>query len=223
MKIILTGTTGFIGTEVLAQCLRNPGITSIVVLSRRPLPDTLSADPKVQVNVMKDFKIYPQEVVKQLEGADACIWSMGTTDAIPELEIDYPLAFARAIAPTLVAQQKQFRYLHTSGALTERDQTKSLLFLQDRRRIKGLAENKLIAFAKEKVHEGRWETYIVKPGMVLRPQGDVLKRMGGWCLFDTVEASELAAVMVDVVSNGNKEQTLLNAEIVAKGKALKGQ
>jgi nucleoside-diphosphate-sugar epimerase len=74
MKIILTGTTGFIGSEVLAQCLRTPAITSIVVLSRRPLPETVSADGKVQVIVMKDFKTYPEAVIKQLEGADACIW-----------------------------------------------------------------------------------------------------------------------------------------------------
>ncbi|KAJ7446768.1 hypothetical protein FB451DRAFT_1148321 [Mycena latifolia] len=219
MKIILTGTTGFIGTEVLAQCLRNPTITTIVVLSRRLLPETVSADPKVQVIVMKDFKIYPEEVVKQLEGADACIWSMGTTDAIPELEIDYPLAFARAIAPTLVAQQKQFRYMHTSGVLAERDQTKSLLFLQEGRRIKGTAENEVLAYAKEKVHEGRWETYIVKPAMVLHTEGDVLKRMGG-CVLGTVKVNELAAVMIDVVRNGNKEQIIQNAEIVARGKAL---
>ncbi|KAJ6591485.1 hypothetical protein DFH09DRAFT_974577 [Mycena vulgaris] len=219
MKIILTGSTGFVGGEVLAQCLRNPLITSIIVLSRRPLPDNLSADTKVQVIVMKDFKIYSEETVKQLESADACIWSMGTTEAIPELEIDYPLAFARAFAPTLAGQQKPFRYLHTSGVLAENDQTKSLLFLQEGRRIKGAAENELIAFAKEKVHEGRWETYIVKPAMVLHTQGDLLKRMGGY-LLGTVKVNELAAVMIEVVSNGNQEQILLNAEIVSRGKAL---
>jgi hypothetical protein len=61
---------------------------------------------------------------------------MGTTAAIPELEIDYPLAFARAFAPTLAAHGKPFRYMHLSGMLAENDQTKSLLFLQERRRIK---------------------------------------------------------------------------------------
>ncbi|KAJ7696585.1 hypothetical protein B0H17DRAFT_1158660 [Mycena rosella] len=219
MKIILTGTTGFIGTEVLTQCLRNADITSIVVLSRRPLPNALSADPKIQVILMKDFKIYPDEVVKQLEGADACIWSMGTTDAIPELEIDYPLAFARAFSPTLVGHRRKFRYLHTSGVLAEKDQIKSLLFLQEGRRIKGMAENEMIAFAKDEVHEGGWETYIVRPAMVLHVEGDMLKRIGGY-LLGTVKVNELAAVMIDVVRNGNEEQILQNAEIVAKGKYL---
>ncbi|KAJ7504311.1 hypothetical protein B0H11DRAFT_1981622 [Mycena galericulata] len=203
MKIILAGATGFIGTEVLAQCLRNPVITSIVVLSRRPLPGIISAHPdKVHVIVMKDFKAYSTEAVKQLEGADACIW-----------------AFARAFAPTLAGQEKPFRYMHTSGVLAERDQSKSLLFLQEGRRIKGTAETEMIAFAKQEVNQGHWETFIVKPAMVLHKEGDVLKRLGG-VLLGTVQVDQLAAVMIDVVSNGNKEQTLRNPEIVEKGKAL---
>jgi len=72
MKIVLTGTTGFIGAEVLQQCLANPAISSIVALSRRPL-DSVS-DPKLKVVVLKDFTVYDEEVMKELEGAEACIW-----------------------------------------------------------------------------------------------------------------------------------------------------
>lgn len=72
MKIILTGATGFIGAEVLQQCLANPAIDSIVSLSRRPL-DAI-ADPKLKVVVLKDFTVYDEEVMKALEGAEACIW-----------------------------------------------------------------------------------------------------------------------------------------------------
>jgi hypothetical protein len=61
---------------------------------------------------------------------------MGTTAAIPEVELDYPLAFARAFAPTIPAGQTAFRFLHTSGVLAEKDQSKSLLFFQEGRRIK---------------------------------------------------------------------------------------
>lgn len=74
MKFILTGCTGFIGSEVLTQCLRNPTITSIIALSRRSLPDSVSNDPKLKVLIMKDFNVYPEPVLKELEGADACIW-----------------------------------------------------------------------------------------------------------------------------------------------------
>jgi len=70
MKIILTGSTGFIGKAVLEQCLNNPAITSIIALSRRELP----ANPKLTSVIMKDFKMYPEEVLEQLKSAEACIW-----------------------------------------------------------------------------------------------------------------------------------------------------
>ena len=73
MKIILTGSTGFIGGEVLAQCLKNPAITSAVVLSRRELSKEIS-DPRLKVIIMKSFTQYPDSVLKELAGADACIW-----------------------------------------------------------------------------------------------------------------------------------------------------
>lgn len=72
MKIVLTGATGFIGNEVLQQCLANPAVTSVVALSRRPL-DSIS-DPKLKVVVLKDFTVYDEDVLKDIEGAEACIW-----------------------------------------------------------------------------------------------------------------------------------------------------
>lgn len=74
MKFILTGCTGFIGNEVLPQCLRNTTITSVVALSRRKLPDSVSNDPKLKVIIMEDFKSYSELVLKELAGADECIW-----------------------------------------------------------------------------------------------------------------------------------------------------
>jgi nucleoside-diphosphate-sugar epimerase len=73
MKFILTGCTGFIGSEVLSQCIRNPTITSIIALSRRSLPETVN-DPKLKTVIMNDFKTSPDAVLDELSGADACIW-----------------------------------------------------------------------------------------------------------------------------------------------------
>jgi 1-deoxy-D-xylulose 5-phosphate reductoisomerase len=73
MKIILLGSTGFIGKDVLDQCLKNPTITSIIALSRRDLPREV-ANPKLTVVLIKDFKLYPESVLEQLKGAKACIW-----------------------------------------------------------------------------------------------------------------------------------------------------
>lgn len=59
--------------------------------------------------------------------------SIGDAYSLPEVEIDYPLAFANAFGPTI---KKPFRYLHCSGILAEQDQGKPLWFAQEARRIK---------------------------------------------------------------------------------------
>lgn len=75
MKIILTGCTGFIGSEVLAQCLAHPDISSITALSRRPLPSTPQfTNPKLKVVIPQDFTTYPESILEELRGADGCIW-----------------------------------------------------------------------------------------------------------------------------------------------------
>jgi nucleoside-diphosphate-sugar epimerase len=73
MKVIILGSTGFIGKEVLQKCIENPAITSIISLSRRDLPKEV-INPKLTVVIMENFKIYPDSVLEQLQGADACIW-----------------------------------------------------------------------------------------------------------------------------------------------------
>lgn len=74
MKIILSGCTGFIGGEVLAQCRRKTSITSIIVLTRRELPEEISNDPKVVPVIIKDFLNYSDEVKGKMAGASAAIW-----------------------------------------------------------------------------------------------------------------------------------------------------
>lgn len=74
MKVILTGSTGFIGNAVLNRALKNPAITSVVALSRRNLPEEAAENPKLTVVIVGDFNVYPDSVLQQLRGADACIW-----------------------------------------------------------------------------------------------------------------------------------------------------
>lgn len=71
MKIILTGSTGWIGSGVLQRCISHPSITSIVALTRRPIE---VKDPKLNNIVHKDFLNYDQDVLDQLKGAEGCIW-----------------------------------------------------------------------------------------------------------------------------------------------------
>lgn len=75
MKLILTGATGFLGSEVLDQCCQSDEIDSIVVLSRRPLQQA-QLHAKVQVVIVGDFTSYSTDVTEAISGASACIWSV---------------------------------------------------------------------------------------------------------------------------------------------------
>jgi NAD dependent epimerase/dehydratase family enzyme len=76
MQVILSGSTGFIGSEVLSQALAHPSITSLICITRRALPDSITSNPKVKVIILSDFTKYTPEVLTQLSGSEACIWSV---------------------------------------------------------------------------------------------------------------------------------------------------
>ena len=79
MKLVVTGATGFVATEIIRQSLSIPKITSVIALARRPVSPPLNLSPaadasKLHSAVLDNYGSYPDHVIKQLAGADACIW-----------------------------------------------------------------------------------------------------------------------------------------------------
>lgn len=76
MKLVIGGSTGLVGTELVRQALENPAITSIIGLSRRETPAGSSATngAKLKSVVCDNFEEYPDSVKKELEDVDAFIW-----------------------------------------------------------------------------------------------------------------------------------------------------
>ncbi|KAF4626500.1 hypothetical protein G7Y89_g11659 [Cudoniella acicularis] len=61
MKLIVTGATGFVGTEVIRQALRNPAVTSVVALTRKPIQPSNTGTTKLQSVVLEDWTSpYPE-------------------------------------------------------------------------------------------------------------------------------------------------------------------
>ena len=87
MKVVLSGSTGFMGGEVLTQCLNHPSITSVLVLTRRD-PEDLAQNPKAKVIIVKDFTSYDEITINELKTADAAIWCMGTFNGDESVDIE---------------------------------------------------------------------------------------------------------------------------------------
>jgi len=210
-KLILTGATGRIGSAVLQQCLLDTQVTSLVVLTRRPLPDYVQF-AKIKILVIPDFSNYTADVVEQLQGADGCIWCMTTTSGDAKLELEYPKVFAEAMSPYIDSGVKLFRYIHLSGALVERNQEKVLWLKGPIRKIKGQAETQMIEWARTQGLQSRWITIVARPGFVVTKQS-VFSRLAiamggtvGW----TIGANDLALALLQAVMI-DSEKTELNA------------
>lgn len=75
MKLIVAGSTGYVGIEIIRQALSHPSITSVIALARRPTEVPEGVDSaKLKSVICDDFINYSDAVKKELSGADACIW-----------------------------------------------------------------------------------------------------------------------------------------------------
>ena len=138
MKIILTGSTGTIGSAVLQRCLTHPSITSIVALTRRPI-DVKDPDNKLNNIIHKDFLNYPQPIIDQLQGAEACIWVLGSPTSGKEVHVDYTNAAIKMFLTSIVPQLKgdrPFRFVYTSGGAVPYLESNALFFLGNARKLR---------------------------------------------------------------------------------------
>lgn len=221
MKVVLSGGTGYIGREVLTQCLNHPSITSVLVLTRRD-PGDLAENPKAKVITVKDFTSYDEPTINELETADAAIWCLGTFNGDERVDIEYPLTFIKAIK-TRPSGLRHFRYVQLGGAFTEPppkdgQKERSLWYYANGRRVRGAAEARVLESAKDG-SQGDFTVYVVKPGAVLPKGGTFLPR----CILGdslSIGINELGATMVDLAVHGNEQKVFHNREIIKHGMKL---
>jgi len=220
MKIILTGSSGFVGQEVLRQALGNASITSIVALSRKPLPATFTKVSKLDVVLMDDFENYTPAVLSRLQGAEACVWTIGakSTDlnVARKVTVDYAMAAANAFSQLSNGSGNKFRFVFTSGVLAVRDQKKTVFLFPEARKVAGGVEAKLLDFAQS--HPSNFQSYIMRPAGVLTKDTSVKNYLMGF--VPSVRVDELAATMLDVAINGSKMETWENRDLAKRGREL---
>lgn len=162
MKVVIAGANGFIGTEVLEQCIKHAFIRHIYCLVRKPLPAKYSTHAKVTQVQHDNFDDLPDHLFERFRGwgVGGCIWAVGSPklDSYKNLEeaqkvgIQYPIQAAEKFAKICAVEWMEtqtgkfihpFRFIFMSSWGAEHDQFRSLWIWNDFRKMKGAAEKGL--------------------------------------------------------------------------------
>ena len=211
-KIILTGATGMVGEGVLLECLRNPQVSEVLALSRKPSGHT---HPKLREVLHADFQNL-SSIENELTGYDACLFCAGISSlgvSKPEYErITHDLTLH--VAETVLRLNPDSSFGYISGAGTDSTETS----FQHWARVKGRTENELLAMPFRHVHAFR-------PGM-MKPEPEQLHVLAmykplGW-LFPAFRAlgmgcsiREVAQAMLRASAQGYFRPVLEISDIVA--------
>lgn len=225
MKIILTGTTGFVGKAVLQHLLKSPYITHIYSLTRTPLPPTLSNHPKLTQIIQADLSSWPGAELQTLraQGVNGCIWCLGgpvskyaSFDEAQSVNVSYALAAAEAFVKDLIplpsedsdvagGRKKQpFRFVYMSVAWAEQNQFRSLWSNGQMRKMKGAAEKGLFQVCDQEESMGMFQVYVLRLGRVLaggQSVGNVLTEAVSW----SVSAQKVGRFAINMVLDGRRD------------------
>lgn len=166
---ILTGATGTAGAAILNYALSSHAISTISILSRRPVK-LAENQPKANVIIHKDFDNYPSDVLDQLKGATGCIWAQGISsrgmkeDDYAKITVDYPMAAAKAFSG--LGDKMNFVYMSGEGA--NMDEAKAGQMFG---RIKGRTEKQLLELGSDLP---ALNVYNIRPA-IINPQGNYLQ------------------------------------------------
>ncbi|MDR1739683.1 MAG: NAD-dependent epimerase/dehydratase family protein [Bacteroidales bacterium] len=137
MKVIITGTTGMIGENVLIECLNNPIVTEVLSVSRKP---TGKHHPKLKEYIVADF-LALKENDEELQGYDACFFCAGISsigmdeEKYRRITYDTTLHFAKVLNPN-----PKMSFTYVSGIGTDSTEKAPVMW----RRVKGKTENDLM-------------------------------------------------------------------------------
>ncbi|KAK9760372.1 hypothetical protein K7432_015679 [Basidiobolus ranarum] len=211
MKIIVTGATGFVGHEVLIQCLENSSIETVTVLSRRPIENL--THNKLNTIILQDFTDY-SSVIKKLEGHVACIWCLGgkaSQFSSVEEYIKITHDYALAAAENMSTLSKPFTFCYLSGAGADPTESQSFWFEQTTRYIKGRTEKDLTNLCTLK--DNSLKVHIFRPAGIL--SASTFNDYVGWLLPSiAISVTKLTNVMLKIATNGNEKLLWEHAEII---------
>lgn len=116
MKIIVTGATGMVGTELVRQAIADPAVEEIVALVRSNMP---FSHPKLRELIHTDFLNF-EGLEEIFRDADACVWCLGISQlrvpAKEYIKITYCYTVKAAAAIRRANPAMRFIFLSAAGA-----------------------------------------------------------------------------------------------------------
>ncbi|KAB5578022.1 hypothetical protein GE09DRAFT_1214233 [Coniochaeta sp. 2T2.1] len=225
MKLIIAGASGFVATELIRQSLKRQDITAVIALSRKavsPPSDAGANASKLRSVVVKDYDEYPDDVRKEFEGANACIWTVAITPTKSRLH-DFNYVKKVCQECTLLGLKtmyeaspaKPFRFLYMSGVGAVRIREQTPQWMPEYSWMRGETENRILAFAA--AHPGEVEASTVKPGSIVTPGkpittmfAKVANQLG---MVSYIDLGVMATAMLEQVINGFDSDALLMDEL----------
>ncbi|HEX8329510.1 MAG TPA: NAD-dependent epimerase/dehydratase family protein [Hymenobacter sp.] len=156
IRAIITGATGMVGEGVLLECLQNPNVEHVLVLTRKPTGRSHAKLTELLVPNLQDLS----GVESQLTGYNACFFCAGISsvgiskDEYERITHDLTLH----VAETLARLNPALTFVYVSGAGTDSREQSRLHWA----RVKGRTENELLALPFRRA-------YMFRPGF-MRPQ-----------------------------------------------------
>ena len=202
-----------VGSEVLTVCLENSIINNVTVFVRKPLD---IKHKKLNEIVHNDYVNF-DSTKKHLNNIDICFYCIGvytgtvSKEVFNRVTIDMPFELAKVLR----SESPQATFSLLSGAGADSTEKSRVLFAK----AKGIAENKLIGLNFKQLNIFRpGYIYPVKPRkepniwykifrLVYKPLKSILKN-------SSVTSEQLAAKMVNVALEGNKQLIFENKEIL---------
>lgn len=141
------------------------------------------------------------------------------------MHVDYPTSFWKAVTASdkFRARTTPFRFLYLGGAFTVPDQDKTLWFMPTARKGSGLGQTTVLQFAQQEGLEGKWESYVVKPGGVfpVYQKANLLVKAAGYLAGSGLAAwnDEVGTAMIDVALRGHDEPLISSRRIAEMARA----
>ncbi|KAH9904798.1 hypothetical protein F4778DRAFT_730824 [Xylariomycetidae sp. FL2044] len=230
MKLIVTGATGLVATEIIRQSLQRPEVTTLVAVARKPIQFGGNGSAKLKSVVVHDYDKYPDHVKAEFAGADACIWTVAVTPPkargmkLGELKRvcqDFTMAGLAAILSA--GPSGSFRFIYLSAEGTPTDPAHKPLLLGDYQLMRGQTEKMVLDFAAK--HEGI-NACIARPGFVTTTTQGLGRAATTMVLgltnlvtraIPNIDRREFAAALLSLATKGFDKEVASNTDLLKLG------